>query len=457
MLIHTGFFRFQPILGESICRHGDNGDRFCVRPVKRANLPRGLIAIHDRHQDIHKDGVKFAGRTFCKEGDGLLAVPRLRDRGTLVLYQELGNFHVQLIILDQQDMQPADGPRRGGRLGRMAAGLCVDLKGNRDYKGRAYALRAFKADGAAHFLGKALCDGHAKTGAAEFGRAALLLLCKGLEDTLLKFLTHADAVVLTDELQRCDAAVSRGQFAGVQINMTVIPVVLDCVGHDVHQQPLEMDRTADQIAMLNGSSLVRHRDIAFVRKAADYAGDLIKEGYNIKRLFLKLNFARFQLAHVKNFTDKLKKNVRSLPNFLAAFRLFLQITAVMLCNIKHTADAVDRRADIVAHALQKFRLGAVGGLGLFDLLQQVFLVLPLLFLLLTEAFQLVPAQQLPDHQQHAQIAKYKNGQTLGQCAEGDGVGNISVDIVIALAQYDAIGTHTVNIQMHQVPAVGIFL
>ena len=129
----------------------------------------------------------------------------------------------------------------------------------------------------------------------------------------------------------------------------------------------------------------------------------------------------------------------------------------MLCNIKHTADAVDRRADIVAHALQKFRLGAVGGLGLFGLLQQVFLVLPLLFLLLTEAFQLVPAQQLPDHQQHAKIAKYKNGQTLGQCAEGDGVGNISVDIVIALAQHDAIGTHTVNIQMHQVPAVGVFL
>ena len=88
--------------------------------------------------------------------------------------------------------------------------------------------------------------------------------------------------------------------------MTVIPVVLDRVGHDVHQQPLEMDRAADQIAMLNGSCLMHHRDIAFVRKAADYAGDLIKEGYNIKRLFLKLNFARFQLAHVKNFTDEFK-------------------------------------------------------------------------------------------------------------------------------------------------------
>ena len=88
--------------------------------------------------------------------------------------------------------------------------------------------------------------------------------------------------------------------------MTVIPVVLDRVGHDVHQQPLEVDRAADQIAMLNGSSLVRHRDIALVRKAADHAGDLIKEGYNIKRLFLKLNLARFQLAHVKDFIDKLQ-------------------------------------------------------------------------------------------------------------------------------------------------------
>ena len=129
----------------------------------------------------------------------------------------------------------------------------------------------------------------------------------------------------------------------------------------------------------------------------------------------------------------------------------------MLCDIKHTADAVDRGADVVAHALQKFRLGAVCGLGLFGLLQQAFLVRPLLFLLLTEAFQLVPTQQLPDHQQHAQIDKYKYDHTLGQCAEGDGVGNISVDIVIALAQHDAIGTHTVNIQMHQVLAVGIFL
>ena len=457
MLIHTGFFRFQPILGESICRHGDNGDRFCVRPVKRTNLPRGLIAIHDRHQDIHKDGVKFAGRTLCKEGDGLPAVPRLRDRGTLVLDQELGNFHVQLIILDQQDMQPADGPRRGGRLGRMAGGLCVDLKGNRDYKGRAYALRAFKADGAAHFFGKALGDRHAKTGAAEFGRTALLLLRKGLEDALLEFLTHADAVVLTDELQRCDAAVSRGQLAGVQINMTVIPVVLDRVGHDVHQQPFEVDRAADQVAMLNRSSLVRHRDIALVRKAADHTGDLIKEGYNIKRLFFKLNLARFQLAHVKDFIDKLQKNVGGLPNFFTAIRLLLQIITVMLCDIKHTADAVDWGADVVAHALQKFRLGAVCGLGLFSLLQQAFLVRPLLFLLLTEAFQLVSAQQLPDHQQHAQIDKYKYDHTLGQCAEGDAVGNISVDIVIALAQHDAIGTHTVNIQMQQVLAVGIFL
>ena len=56
--VHAGRDAFFRIFIESIRRHGDDGDGFRIRSRKAANDPCRGHAVHDRHHDIHEDGIE---------------------------------------------------------------------------------------------------------------------------------------------------------------------------------------------------------------------------------------------------------------------------------------------------------------------------------------------------------------------------------------------------------------
>ena len=67
----------------------------------------------------------------------------------------------------------------------------------------------------------------------------------------------------------------------------------------------------------------------------------------------------FELADVEDVAHEREKITRGLPDFVAAFLLALEVVGVVVGYLDHAADAVDRRADVVAHATKKVRLGEV--------------------------------------------------------------------------------------------------
>ena len=79
---------------------------------------------------------------------------------------------------------------------------------------------------------------------------------------------------------------------------------------------------------------------------------------------LKRDLARFQLVHVQHFVDKLKQNLCGFLYLPAAFIALFQVVAAAFGDFQHAHDAVQRRADVVAHAQQEIGFRVVGALGL---------------------------------------------------------------------------------------------
>lgn len=96
---------------------------------------------------------------------------------------------------------------------------------------------------------------------------------------------------------------------------------------------------------------------------------------------LGLDLACFELAHVEHIVDELKQEIRGRKNFGEAVLHPRGIGDIFFGNLRHAADAVERRADIVTHTAQKIGLCGVGHRGLLGGLAQALLVVDLLLLL----------------------------------------------------------------------------
>ena len=79
---------------------------------------------------------------------------------------------------------------------------------------------------------------------------------------------------------------------------------------------------------------------------------------------LGLDLACFELAHVEHIVDELEQEVRSREDIGKAVLHTRGIGDIFFGDLRHAADTVDGRADIVAHAAQKVRFGGVGQRGL---------------------------------------------------------------------------------------------
>ena len=104
-------------------------------------------AVHDRHHDIHQNGVKSLGLMVLEDLQGLLPIVRHGGFGSGILQKSLRNFRIQLIVLHQQYMKTGYiGIDRCFRI----AYLCLDQR-HWDFnrKCRPYILLAIHRNGAA--------------------------------------------------------------------------------------------------------------------------------------------------------------------------------------------------------------------------------------------------------------------------------------------------------------------
>ncbi len=77
----------------------------------------------------------------------------------------------------------------------------------------------------------------------------------------------------------------------------------------------------------------------------------------------QLHLLGFDLRQIQHLVDQAQKMLAALVHGRNAFLLRLGQALVALENLRVAENAVERRAQLVAHARQKFALGAISRLG----------------------------------------------------------------------------------------------
>ncbi len=83
---------------------------------------------------------------------------------------------------------------------------------------------------------------------------------------------------------------------------------------------------------------------------------------HLERLILQHQRAGLQLADIQHIIDQVQEIIRRVMNLLLALRQFLRVVLALVRDVHHTDDAIQRRADVVAHAAQEIGLREIGPL-----------------------------------------------------------------------------------------------
>ena len=126
----------------------------------------------------------------------------------------------------------------------------IQREGNCDRERRTDIFFAFQPNRAAHELYHIFYDGKPQPGPGEAGRAFLPLLCERLKRMLLKLLAHAKPGVRAYKLIPGGFAIA-GQLLAGKRGRALYPIVFYGIGRNVHQNPVQIQRAADQIPMVN--------------------------------------------------------------------------------------------------------------------------------------------------------------------------------------------------------------
>ena len=120
MVIHAGFQATLPVTAQGIRGHRDDGHR----PIREtlADFACSGKSVHDRHLDIHEDGVILGA---FDEGDSLGTILRDFRHGAKGAQQAESHVPVQLIVLDDKDTAAGEEQRHGvaGAGGVFGVGL----------------------------------------------------------------------------------------------------------------------------------------------------------------------------------------------------------------------------------------------------------------------------------------------------------------------------------------------
>ncbi|MNM98429.1 hypothetical protein D3C81_1109600 [compost metagenome] len=274
----------------------------------------------------------------------------------VALQQALGHLAIERDVFHQQDVQRLARCLRRNASQRRGSRRQYDL----EPEGAAFALAAVHADLAAHGFHQALADCQAEAGAAIAPRHFLAGLGEALENLRQRRRGDADAVVDHGEAQTLAVLALRKKIH-LEAHLAVLGE-LHRVGHQVAQHlaqelfgatagvmHLRLDAQAQAGAVLRGARF----------EQGEYVVEQLAQG---EIHSLRLAGAVFQPGEAEHLVED-----RQQP--FAGIRQRLQPTPVLLAERRaaqqfgHAEDAVERRADFVAHGGEEARLGTVGRLG----------------------------------------------------------------------------------------------
>ena len=457
MLVHSRLFCSQPVLREGVGRHCDDGNFLCVLSVQRADHPGGLVAVHNRHHDVHQDHVKFTGAAFFEYIQGFPAIPRLGHDGTLILEHKFRDFHIQPIVFRQKNMEALDRLLRCILLLLPLVPILIDLKRDPDHKGSPHTFFTFEGDGSPHFLDQLLGNRHSQACSRVFCAAAGILLCKGLKNTFLERLGHPDPRIPADKFH-CGYICPLGwELLAAHIDLSVFLVILHRVGQDIHHHPFHMARASDELPVKDPFLLQGDPDILLRGHLLNHNQHFLSNAAQIKGDLFQDHFLRLQLAHVQDFVDQLQQQMGCLFDLSPALRLLLYIRRVMVGHVDHAADPIDRRPDVMAHTLEELGFGLVGSLRFFRRSQKLRFVLLLLFLFQLLVGQIGPVHPEPEYTEYQKIKKDSTCYTQGQIVEHFRIRQIGIDVVVPLLQHDPVASGPILSQVKNVPAVRVLL
>ena len=310
---------------------------------------RCLQTVHHRHDNIHQDRIKQRGLplTGCQKGIKCrLTVFGHRHRSPGVFQQVAGDLGVQRVILGQQQLHPVQAGQRLA-LGRLLRRAQIQFKGQLNDKGRALAQRAVYRDRAAHQVHKLFSDGQPQSGALQLTAQGLILLHKGLIDMALELLAHADAGIL--HRKAVDSVVLvLGDLVQRVVDRAAYPVVLDRVAGDIRYDALHMQRAADNMAMpvvemhMAGQLHPYHLGVQRVPAAGQ---QLIQ----VKGLMGDPHTAALHTADVQHIIDERFQLMPGGGQLFHRVADLFRVLRVVVGDLGHAQNAVERRADVVAH------------------------------------------------------------------------------------------------------------
>ena len=221
-------------------------------------------------------------------------------------------------------------------------------------KRRAGPRAAVDADAAAHELRELAADGEPEPAAAEAPGSRLVRLSEGLEDLADRGRIHADARVAHRDIE---ARAARGLRVHVRLDdHLALGGELDGVADQIHEDLPHPQRIAPQRAVLARRWPHDQLDALGLGGAREQAGALLEHLAEIERQLLERDLAGIDLGQIQQVVDDLQQHPGRGADGVGEARLG-RGQGCAREELGHADHAVHRRAQLVAHAIEKVALG----------------------------------------------------------------------------------------------------
>ena len=118
-----------------------------------------------------------------------------------------------------------------------------------------------------------------------------------------------------------------------------------------------MQRTTDQCHMLHILPVNPMSNVALNQLRIHQRGYFIHHFLQIKWNLFQYCLLRLQFTHIQHIIDQLLQMLGRQLNLIQTLFQLLWIIAVLTGNIYHSHNSIDRCTNIMAHPIQKVRLG----------------------------------------------------------------------------------------------------
>ena len=219
------------------------------------------------------------------------------------------------------------------------------------------SLVALETDGAAHRLGETLGDGRAQPGAAVAARQAAVRLLERLEQALAQRHGDADPGVGDGETQAQVLAFDQG--GGHRQAYLAFVGELDRIAREVQQDLAQVTRVAPQLGRNGVVDLPFIAHLLAARLRHEDQADALHQLARRELDDVQLDLARLDRGNVQHVFHQAQQGAGGGLDGGQAFALF-GVQARGGQQFRHAGQAVQGRAELVAHVGQETALSLVG-------------------------------------------------------------------------------------------------